>query len=1086
MTNMASETTAAAAANPFPRAYDFKRIEESVTRLWKDKGVVEKAISYDAKKPLFSFLEGPPTANAPPALHHVEMRTIKDLVCRYKFMKGFSVPRKAGWDCHGLPVEVQVEKKLGLSTKKDVVNYGIDKFNALCRSDVFSFISEWDRLTDKMAFWIDLRDSYITLKNEYIESVWWSLQQLHKKGLLYEDFKVLPYCPRCETPLSSHEVALGYEEVTEPAITTMFQLKESPNRYLLAWTTTPWTTPGNVALAVHPDVTYAVVEDSAGAHPGKQFILANDLVGKYFKNPVIVQNMQGTELEGKEYAPLFDYFVGKLDKPAWVITLAGFVTTEEGTGIVHQAPAFGEEDYENCRKHGLAFVQPVAENGTFTKDVEDFAGLFVKDADALIIERLEKDGTLFGKENYTHTYPFCWRCSTPLIYYALKSWFIAVSKYKDRLLELNGKIAWYPDHIKHGRFGDWLANVKDWALSRNKFWGTPLPVWKCDNSGCSEEVAIGSIQELKEKAVEIPRVDTSLERRSLSPAGDIEGATEGSALIIDLHKPFIDEIKLKCGSCAGEMSRVPYVIDCWYDSGAATFAQFHYPFAKGSEEMLGKSFPYDFIAEAIDQTRGWFYTLHVLGALIFDDIAYRSVVCAGHVVDENGEKMSKSKGNVLNPWEVFEKVGVDAVRLQFCSTSPEAPKRFSYGIVSENVMPFLTVLWNSCYFASETLGKKTAVTGGDSPLKIEDKWIISRANSVVAAVEDALGRHEYHACVQALKSFAIDDFSRWYIRIIRERASAHDDALQYTFRYVVSRVVKLLAPFAPYVSEEIYQLLVREKPVSVHLSEWPKAEASDAELESQMAIARGLVESVLSARDQIQRGLKWPLKRVSVVTKDEKVKQAVRALPEVIKKQGNIKELTLADDFKEAKLRVKADYSKLEPVFGSITPKIIANLAMHSSQAVLQHIETEGSFRLEVDGQLISITKEHLITGKEVPNNYVFAQSQYGEVYVDTETTEEMELEGYERELVRRIQQARKEAGLSKEQQISLVIVLPQQLQLLKGALTEHMSDIKSKVGAFRLQLADLRPDKGAFDTEVVARIKGQSVEIFLRFASNA
>ncbi len=675
---MASETTAAAAANPCPRSYDFKRIEENVSRLWKEKGVVEAAIAYDSKKPLFSFLEGPPTANAPPALHHVEMRTIKDLVCRYKFMKGFSVPRKAGWDCHGLPVEVQVEKKLGLSTKKDVLNYGIDRFNALCRSDVFSFISEWDRLTDKMAFWIDLKDPYVTLNNDYIESVWWSLQQLHKKGLLYEDFKVLPYCPRCETPLSSHEVALGYEEVTEPAITTMFQLKESPNRYLLAWTTTPWTTPGNVALAVHPDITYVVVEDSA--YPGKQFILARDLVPKHFSNPVIVEEMQGSSLEGKEYVPMFDYFVDKLDKPAWVITLADFVTTEEGTGIVHQAPAFGEEDYENCRKHGLAFVQPVAENGTFTKDIEDFAGLFVKDADALIIERLEKDGTLFSRENYTHTYPFCWRCSTPLLYYALKSWFIAVSKYKQRLIELNEKIAWYPDHIKHGRFGDWLANVKDWALSRNKFWGTPLPIWKCNNSGCSEEVVIGSIKELKEKAVELPK--------------NAE---------LDLHKPFIDSVKLKCVKCKGEMGRVPYVIDCWYDSGAATFAQFHYPFGKGSEELFEKNFPYGFVAEAIDQTRGWFYTLHVLGTLLFDGLAYKSVVCAGHVVDENGEKMSKSKGNVLNPWEVFDKVGVDAVRLQFCSTSPEAPKRFSYGIVNENVMPFLTVLWNSCYFASDVL-----------------------------------------------------------------------------------------------------------------------------------------------------------------------------------------------------------------------------------------------------------------------------------------------------------------------------------------------------------------------------------------------
>ncbi len=1053
-------------ADAFPRTYDFKRIEENVARLWKEAKVVEKAISYDPKKPLFSFLEGPPTANAPPALHHVEMRTIKDLVCRYKFMKGFSVPRKAGWDCHGLPVEVQVEKKLGLKSKKDVLNYGVDKFNALCRTDVFTFISEWDRLTEKMAFWIDLKEPYVTLKNEYIESVWWSLQQLHKKGLLYEDFKVLPYCPRCETSLSSHEVALGYEDITEPAITVMFQLKEDPNRYFLAWTTTPWTTPGNVALAVHPDVTYAVVEDNA--YPGKQFILAADLVPKFFSSPVIAQTLTGSELEGKEYVPLFDYFVGKLDKPAWFVTLGDFVTTAEGTGIVHQAPAFGEEDYENCKRHGLPFVQPVSEDGKFTKDVEDFAGIFVKDADPLITERLEKDGLLFKKEDYAHSYPFCWRCTTPLIYYALKSWFIAVSKYKQRLLELNEKIAWYPEHIKHGRFGDWLANVKDWALSRNKFWGTPLPIWKCNNSSCDGEVCIGSVKELKEKSL----------KPDLLAKGQSKTLKDGE---IDLHKPFIDEVRLKCPKCKAEMSRVPYVIDCWYDSGAATFAQFHYPFAKDSDEMLAKSFPYDFIAEAIDQTRGWFYTLHVIGTLLFDELAYKSVVCAGHVVDENGEKMSKSKGNVLNPWDVFEKVGVDAVRLQFCSTSPEAQKRFSYGIMSEGITPLLTVLWNSCYFASEVLAKKAATK--DSPLKIEDKWIISRTNSVVAAVDTALGRNEYHICIQELKSFVMDDFSRWYIRTVRERTATPDDALQYTFHYVISRVARLLAPFAPYVSEEIYQLLVKERQPSVHLAEWPKAEAVDPELESGMAVARGVIEAVLSARDKMQRGLRWPVKRVSVVTKEEKVKQAVRNFSDIIKKQGNIKELTLSDEFKESRTVVKADYNKLAPTFGSLTPKIIANIAMHGPSAILSHIENEGSFKLDVDGQMISITKEHLITGKEVPSNYSYVQSQYGDVYVDSETTEEMELEGYERELIRHIQQARKEAGLTKEQQISLAIVLPQQLQQLKEVLTEHAADIKSKVGAFKLQLADLRPDKGMFDTEVVARIKGQSVEVFLSVA---
>ncbi len=1042
-------------AESFPRVYDFRRIEADVSRLWKENRVVEQAIADDPKKPLFSFLEGPPTANAPPALHHVEMRTMKDLFCRYKFMKGFSVPRKAGWDCHGLPVEVQVEKKLGLQTKKDVVNYGIEKFNALCRADVFTYIGEWDKLTEKMAFWIDLKSPYVTMENNYVESVWWSLQQLYSKGLLYEDFKVLPYCPRCETPLSSHEVALGYEEVTEPAITVSFQLKDSPSRFFLAWTTTPWTIPGNVALAVSPDITYAVVEDAA--YPGKQFILAKALAPKYFGSPVVVEELPGISLEGKEYVPVFDCFVGKLDRPAWFVTLASFVTIEEGTGVVHQAPAFGEEDYDNCRKHNLPFAQPVSEDGKFTKDFEDFAGIFVKDADPLIIERLEKDGSLFRKENYSHSYPFCWRCATPLIYYALKSWFVAVTRHKDRLIELNERIDWHPEHIKHGRFGDWLANVKDWALSRNKFWGTPLPIWRCTKPGCSSEIAIGSVKELREKALNLPK--------------DAD---------IDLHKPYIDTVRLKCPDCNSEMARVPYVIDCWYDSGAATFAEHHYPFEKGSEEMFRKSFPYDFVAEAIDQTRGWFYTLHAIAALLFDENAYKSVVCAGHVVDEKGEKMSKSKGNALNPWEAFDKVGVDAVRLQFCTTSPEAPKRFGYALVDESVNPFLTVLWNSCYFSSEALGRKSETK--DVPLRVEDRWIIARANSAVSSIDGALGRHEYHICVQELKSFVIDDFSRWYIRIIRERASSPDDALQYTLHYVISRIARLLAPFAPFVSEEIYQRLAKERPASVHLAEWPKAEAVDALLEQQMTTARGLVEAILSARDRMQRGLRWPVKRVLVVTKADRVKLSVRTMADVIKKQANAKELVLSDEFREAKERVKADYSKLAPVFGSLTPKIIANLAMHSSSAIVSHIEKEGNFKLDVDGQMVLITKDHIMTEKEIPGNYAFVQSEFGDVYVDTDVTGEMETEGYARELIRRVQQARKDAGLSKEQPVAIAIHLPESLQPLAGLLSEYVSEIKSKVGAFKLEFAGARPEK--FDKEAVARIKGESVGIFLTLAA--
>jgi isoleucyl-tRNA synthetase len=1048
------ESEASSDENGFPRSYDFKRSEESAEKLWNVKKVVETAIDFDPNKPLFSFLEGPPTANAPPGLHHVEMRTIKDLVCRYKFMKGFSVPRKAGWDCHGLPVEVQVEKKLGLNTKKDVVDFGIGKFNALCKKDVFTFITEWDKLTKKMAFWIDLENPYVTLNNNYIESVWWSLKELHNKGLLYEDFKVIPYCPRCETPLSSHEVAQGYKDVNEPAITTMFQLKEDPERYLLAWTTTPWTLPGNVALAVHPDITYAVVEDKD--YPHKQFVLAKDLVEKNFQNPVVVEEIQGRDLEGKQYVPLLDYFVDKLDKPAWFVTLANFVTTDEGTGIVHQSPAFGEEDFENCKKHGVAFVQPVSPDGKYTNEVSDYAGVFVKDADKLITERLEKDGMLFSKANYTHSYPFCWRCSTPLLHYALKSWFIAVTKLKEKLIENNEKIDWYPGNIKQGRFGDWLNNLKDWALSRNKFWGTPLPIWTCNSEGCKGQVVIGSVKELIESAVNPPNEDE-----------------------IDLHKPFIDDIKLKCSECEGEMSRVPYVIDCWYDSGSATFAQFHYPFE--NKERFEQSFPYDFIAEAIDQTRGWFYTLHAIAGVLFNNLAYKSVVCAGHVVDEKGEKMSKSKGNIINPWEMFDKVGVDSVRLQFCTTSPEAPKRFGYELVRENVLPFLTVLWNSCYFASDIINKTSS--SEEAALKPEDKWMISRTNSVVKAVGEALDRHEYHTCMQELKTLVMEDFSRWYIKLIRDRASnpEGDDALRDTFSYVISRVVRLLAPFAPYVSEEIYQNLVKEDPESVHLCAWPEVESIDPGIEEEMKIVQGLVEATLSARDQVQRGLRWPVKRVSIITKDEKVKNAVRNLSAIIKQQTNVVELGLSDEFKDTGVRVKADFSKLGPEFGDLAPRIVAALAMQSQIAITGRIQKEGKFTLNIDGKQVTITKEHLIKESKIPDNYVKSPCQYADIYLDKEVTEEMEIDGYGREFLRRIQQARKEAGLTKDQIVSVTVKLPEELADLNEALNKKVNWMMPKVGASSLEFTTARPENGTFDNELVAKIKDNSIEIFLK-----
>ena len=632
--------------------YNFKHVEEEITKFWNKQGKeIKKSLQYDPNKKLYSFLEGPPTANAPPGLHHVEARVFKDLFCRFKYMQGFTVPRKGGWDCHGLPVEVQVEKSLKLNSKKDILNYGIGKFNKHCKESVFSYIKEWNKLTDKMAFWIDLENPYITLDNKYIESVWWSLKELYNKKMLYEGHKVVPFCPRCETPLSSHEVALGYKDITEPAIYVKFKLKNYKNRYLLAFTTTAWTLPSNLAIGADKNLIYVVVKEG-----NEEYVLLKSLVNKLFENPKIIEEFKGEKLKGLKYESMFPYF--KNLKNSFRIILVDFVSAEEGTGLIHLAPAFGEDDYEVCKLNKIDFVKPIDETGHFSNEVSDFKRMFVKDADPKIIEYLEKKGILFKKENYTHTYPFCWRCETPLIYYAMKSWFIKVSSIRQELLKNNEKINWIPKHIKEGRFGNWLEGAKDWALSRKKFWGTPLPIWRCNK--CKNEIVIGSIKELK----------------------DLSGMKKE----VDLHKPEIDEVKIKCNKCKSAMIRVPDVIDCWYDSGSATFAQFHYPFE--NKEIFEKSFPYDFIAEAIDQTRGWFYTLHVLGTLLFGKNAYKNVVCAGLVVDENGEKMSKSKGNIINPREMFNTVGVDATRLQFCISEPGDDKKFSVKLVNQNRLLF--------------------------------------------------------------------------------------------------------------------------------------------------------------------------------------------------------------------------------------------------------------------------------------------------------------------------------------------------------------------------------------------------------------
>ena len=835
--------------------YDFKVIEQTAKKILKkyDKEV-KKAIQGDTKKKLFSFLEGPPTANAPPALHHLEMRTFKDIICKHRFMNGFSVPRKGGWDCHGLPVEVQVEKKLKLESKKDVESYGTNKFISECKSDVFCNIKDWDESTEELNYWIDLENPYRTLDNNYVESVWWSLSELYKKGLLYEGYKVVPFCPRCGTPLSSHEVAQGYKDIKEDSVYIAFKLKDNTaqctpnckirgqNEYILAWTTTPWTLPGNVALAVGKKIDYVKIKFEDGDH----LIVGKEKLNLIKGNYKIVKEFKGKDLVGLEYEPLYNIKESQNENSHKVIE-ADFVTTEDGTGIVHTAVMYGEEDYIVGKAAGLPEVHTVGQDGKFLEITPKFLrGRFVKEAEKDIIEDLKKRNLLFKVEKFEHSYPFCWRCDSPLIYYGINSWFVNVVKIKKKLIEANKKINWYPEHIKEGRFGKWLENLKDWSLSRFKFWGTPLPIWRC-SSGCGKEKIIGSVEELRKNSTK------KFEK-------------------YDLHKPWVDKIKLKC-ECGKEMIRVKDVIDCWYDSGSASFAQFHYPFENKKE--FEKRFPYDFIAEAVDQTRGWFYTLHVLGVALFEKPAYKNVICAGHVVDENGEKMSKSKNNVIKSKDIIDQAGVDAIRLQFCTTEIGNSKRFSYNLIKESVIPFLTILYNCNTYYSQLNDKK-------NKLEIEDKWILSKLNSLIKKVSENLDKYSLDKSFQEILEFVIKDFSRGYIRLTRERENTKE-----ILGEVLEKISLLLAPFAPFISEYIYSNFSKS---SVHLSKWPKFENKkiNHELESIFEQTLQIIEKGLAERDKNHIGLRWPLSKVIIYIKGN---ERFKSVEEIIKSQLNVKDI---------------------------------------------------------------------------------------------------------------------------------------------------------------------------------------------------
>jgi len=1029
------------------RKYDFKKIEEEVLSLWrthkKDIDLAIKEENIEGKE-RFTFLEGPPTANAPPALHHVEMRVFKDLFTRFKSLQGFKVSRKGGWDCHGLPVEVQVEKKLGLRSKKEVLDYGVEPFIKECKDDVFRFIGEWTKSTERLAYWVDLDNPYITLSKDYMESVWWALSEIYKKDLMYKGHKIVPYCARCATPLSSHEVAQGYKDVEETTVSVIFPAidndffkakglsSEDFPAAFLAWTTTPWTLPSNLALAVNPKVEYAFVKDSEKKFT---FILAKDLVSKYFgESAEIIGVLSGLELVGQHYMPLFDYFVD-VAKNSFRIIPAEYVTTEDGTGIVHQAPAFGEDDNQVCKENNIDFVNPVDDNGEFTEEVPDYKGRFVKDCDKDIIKYLESKGKLFNTSPYVHSYPFCWRCKTPLIYYAKDTWFIKVSEVRDSLVEMNETVNWYPKTIKEGRFGNWLRGARDWALSRNKFWGTPLPIWICENESCGHQEAIGSISELKEK--------TNIE-------------------VSDLHIMTVDPLTYKCPKCGGLMRRTPEVIDTWFDSGSAPFAQLHYPFE--NKDLFNELYPYDFIAEAIDQTRGWFYTMMVVNGILFGKSPYKNVAVGGLLTDESGEKMSKSKGNIVSPQETFDTYGVDATRLLMSSYALGNNIKFGENFFKEYSGPFFNTLWNAYFYVNSYL-KRTGLTGLEErdSSKLEDEWMLSKIGSTIKKVTEHLESHEYNHALNTIVDFISNTFSKTYIKLIRERSNSVDKDLAFVFRKAFDVSMKLLAPFAPYLTEKIYQdfLKTKEDPWSIHFTKWPSVSYINEDLEKEFSIAQNIIQGLLAAREKARLGVRWPLKEAKVLSDD--IKSLNNSIIDLIKSQANIKAIEIVDSF-PVKLSFELDYKKLGESFGTETGDVI--VATKPKMDFVTKVLNEKD-SVKIDRWVL--TKDHFKISKIVPEPYVMASFSQGEVYINTDLDESLEAEGFSRELTRRVQDLRKKAGFEKNDSIKLVLELKD--------LPEKILDFKNElISVCGIEEFELSTDHLAIASE--EKVKGRSFKI--------
>lgn len=1001
-----------------PTTLNFVEREKETLKFWKDNQIFEKSVQLRQGAPAYTFFDGPPTANGKPHIGHVLTRAMKDIIPRYKTMRGYDVLRKAGWDTHGLPVELEVEKELGLDGKEQIEQYGVIPFIQKCKESVWKYKGEWEVMSDRMGFWADMDNPYITYDNDYIESEWWALKAIYEKGLLYKGHKIVPYCPRCGTALSSHEVAQGYKEVKETSATVRFRVPDEENTYFLAWTTTPWTLPSNVSLCVNPDVTYAYVRVD-----GKEtLIMAKDLIEAVLEghDTEIIKEVVGRELEYKHYEPLFECTRKAAGgKDAFYVMVDDYVTTTDGTGIVHNAPAFGEDDYRVCKKYDLPFVQMVDSKGEMCGGTP-WDGVFVKKADPMVLKDLDERGLLFAAPRFEHSYPFCWRCDTPLIYYARSSWFIAMTKVKDRLIDYNRRINWIPETIKEGRMGNFLENVIDWGISRERYWGTPLPVWVCDK--CGKIHVVGSRKELSE----------------------LTGCDEN----VELHKPYVDPLTWKC-ECGGTMRREPVVIDCWFDSGSMPFAQWHYPFE--NKDKFQRRYPANFISEAIDQTRGWFYTLSAIAACLFDSPAFLNCIVLGHVQDKEGRKMSKHIGNVVDPWVLLDNQGADAVRWYFYTSSmPWLPNRFSAEAVSESQRKYMGTFWNTYAFYilyadidNFDPTRHKLVRENLTPM---DRWILSRLNTLIGHVEAYLDDLKMTEAGREMQDF-MDDLSNWYVRRCRERYwgkdMTPDKEAAYMTLYTVLRTMALIsAPFTPFMSETMYQNMVRtvdkDAPESIHLCDWPKKDESfiDPELEANMAAVLDIVVLGRSARNAANIKNRQPVASMYVQGK---------ALPDmyvsIIADELNVKEVKFVDDASSfISYRVKPQLKTLGPRYGKLLPKINQYLAGEGvGNAVVAAHNRGESYKFDIDGTEISLAAEDVLVSTEENAGFVTVTEHDLSVVLDTNLTPELIEEGFVREIVSKVQTMRKEAGF----EVTDHIVLSHHgNSLIEGIFARHGAEI--------------------------------------------